>query len=435
MTATPPSWRGQDRLKRAWRGVIWASPGQIDAGLASLATFGAGVFAVGQLTAAQLGAYALLFSSFLVAMQISTELIFAPSQVLAVDHSTASRLGMLRYSLPKGTAIALLASLAVPLGVLPLATTLSSGELFSMALSASALTWTSPIQDHLRSMFHLASRSWSAAGMSGVHLAATIGALVALDGELAPWAPFGALAIGNLTSLGLASVLVRRIRPETCPRPSRREVLSVGRWLLVTGLGRSGAGYVKRVLINALLGTATLGFVEAARVVAQPINVLANGLMAQTGPRLTSASSQGNRSVAKVWRGRFLAMLFALAVPYIALVGYPWRVNPLSFLTPRAYELNGLTAAMLMAIMVSCLIRPFVAEMLGARLQRAVTQVTFISILIELGTVAVGSILGPLVVPLGTFMGFVTALYLVIRHSRRIYDQGPEAVAPSLSRT
>lgn len=405
----------------------------MDAGLASLATFGAGIFAVRQLTVDQLGAYALLFSALQVAIQIPAELVLIPSQVVAVDHPVERRLGMLRHSLPKGMGLGLLAAFAVPLGVLPVLSVVPLEEVAPLAITAAALAWVSPIQDHFRSMFHLSSKSWSAAAISAVHLVATAGALLTISRSFPLWAPLGALLIGNVASLILAWIMFRRINPVVSVKPSRAEISSVGRWLLLTGLSKTGAGYATRAALNALVGTAALGFVESARVVSQPINVLALGLMAQVGPKLTEASAQRDLSAVTRWRRRFVVLLCLTALPYIGMAAWPWPANPLALMTPRAYEVTGLTAVMLVAVAVACLLRPLRAELLGARLQRVITKVTISTSLIEIAVIAAGSVFGAYVVPLGIFVSAVAGVVFLTKRMRAIYQRGTDPQVHSLS--
>lgn len=409
--------------RRLWGGLIWASPGQIDAGLASFATFAAGIFSIRFLPPASLGVYGLLFAAFQVANQVSTELVFIPSQVLALSQSNQLRLGMVRNSIPRGSAIAGLAAIFVPIGAIPVIQAVSTNAFAALALTATFLAFVSPIQDHLRSMFHLTTRSWLAAFMSIVHLLVT-GAGLAFGSVSDPtWAPFGALAIGNVASLCFAAVMIRRIAPEISPRPSRSELTSLGGWLLVTGFVRTASSYVTRVLLNAIAGIASLGFVEAARIVSQPINVLALGLMAQVGPRLTRASASKEGKEAKRWRRRFYFLLAAIALPYVLLTAAPWPINPLAVITPRAYESAGLTAAMLIAVTTACVLRPLRAELLGIRRQRSIAGVGTLSSLMEIFIVFAGAVLGSFVIPLGLFVGAVTAALLYGRILRGIYKE------------
>lgn len=408
-------------MRKFWGGLLWASPGQVDAGLASLATFAAGLFSVRELEPVHLAAYALLFSAFQVANQVSTELVFIPSQVLAVDQSSDVRLGMVRHSVPRGSTLAAIAAVLLPLGAFPVFGVLPISDLAAMAITAAFLAFVSPIQDHMRSMFHVSRRSWLAATMSAIHFLMTAVSLTVGLHTDPLWAPFGALAIGNVASLGFAALAAGRIAPGIFPRPSQHEMFALGGWLLLTGFARTASSYVARVLLNAFVGIAALGHVEAARVVAQPINVLALGLMAQVGPRLTQASASRREADAKRWRRRFFLLLAIIALPYAVLTGAPWSANPLASLTPRAYEATGLTAAMLIAVITSCVLRPLRAELLGTRLQRRIAGVSTISSLIEILVVFAGGLVGSFVMPLGVFLGAIAAAVLYNRILNRTY--------------
>ena len=96
-----------DQLQAAIR---WATPGQVDSGFNSLATFLAGIFAVRELSPGGLAVYALLFGAFNIMNQVSLQTVFQPSQIMSVRLSESSRLGMLRYSLRAGSIISQTAS-------------------------------------------------------------------------------------------------------------------------------------------------------------------------------------------------------------------------------------------------------------------------------------------------------------------------------------
>jgi O-antigen/teichoic acid export membrane protein len=270
-------------------------------------------------------------------------------------------------------------------------------------------------------MFHVSKRSWLAATMSAIHFLITAVSLTVGLRTDPLWAPFGALAIGNVASLGFAALATGRIAPGTFPRPSQNEVFALGGWLLFTGFARTSSSYIARVLLNSIVGIAALGHVEAARVVAQPINVLALGLMAQVGPRLTQAGASGHRDDAKRWRRRFFFLLATIALPYALLTAAPWSTNPLASITPRAYEAPGLTAAMLIAVITTCVLRPLRAELLGTRLQRKIAGVSAISSVIEILVVFAGGLVGSFVMPIGVFVGAIAAAVLYNRILNRTY--------------
>jgi len=403
------------------RAVIWATPGQLDAGFASLATFVAGVYAVRELSTISLGGYALLFSAFMVMNQISMELIFAPSQIIAIDLAPRQRLGMLAHSVPRGALLALVSSWAVPLGVVAVASQIEGADLIALSVSAALLAFASPIQDHLRAMLHMAEASWIAALMSATNLITTLLGLFLLH-DLAPaWAPFGALFLGNFLSLAVGGGWVGSRKVPAPPRPTIGELRSLGGWLLATGLGKTALSYGTKAVLNIVVGVAALGFVEGARVVSQPINVLAQGLMAQVGPRLTAAAAQRDKDVASRWVRRFVVLICLGTVPYVLLTAGPWAFNPLANIAPRAYVVPGLTGATLIVVLLSALQRAFRMQLLGARLQRTVAQVALTTGLLELLLIGTGVVVGVYASALAGGVAAILGLAMLARRVRRVY--------------
>ena len=76
--------------------------GVIDASIASIATFVAGLTAVRLLDEVDLGIYGVFFTAFLLGSVIVTELILVPTQVVAVDLPEDQRLRVTRRSLGLG---------------------------------------------------------------------------------------------------------------------------------------------------------------------------------------------------------------------------------------------------------------------------------------------------------------------------------------------
>lgn len=408
-------------FRRIRRGVAWATPGQLDAGFASLATFTAGIFAVRELSTVSLAGYALLFSAFTVMNQIPAELVFNPSQILAVDLPANQRLGMLAHSALRGGLLAGLSALAVPLGVLTIAARIPAADLVSLSISASMLAVVSPLQDHVRTMLHMAENSWTASAMSATNFATTLVTVLALSSTAPAWAPFGALFLGNSVSLVVGGWWIVRRRIPAPPRPTFRELRWLGGWLLVTGLSKTGMRYAVNALLGLVAGVAALGYVEGARVVSQPINVLAQGLMAQVGPQITRAGATGDRTKARRWGGRFALILSVGAVPYAILTAVAWPINPLAYLAPRAYVVPGLTAATSAVVLLSCFVRPLRLQLLGARLQKTVARTTIMAGMLEVGMIGTGVVIGVYASPLAGGFGALVSMLWFYRRLRGIY--------------
>ena len=95
--------------------LSWVTAGQLDAGLASLGSFIAGLYAVRELSASELGAYALMFNAYVMVTQFSAQLIYTPSEVHSVGWDQGQRLTGLQASTRKGTMVAIVASLGMVL--------------------------------------------------------------------------------------------------------------------------------------------------------------------------------------------------------------------------------------------------------------------------------------------------------------------------------
>lgn len=381
--------------------LSWVTAGQLDAGLASLGSFIAGLYAVRELSASELGAYALMFNAYVMVTQFSAQLIYTPSEVHSVGWDQEQRLTGLQASTRKGTMVAIVASLGMVLAALPLAGSVSSVIVVAFVVSGLLLAMVSPTQDHVRRTFHLAGQSWRAATMSAVMVVATAGGIIGV-GELSPaWAPFGGLLVGNVVSLAISRKWLRGLGPAP-DVPSYRELFSRGRWLLGVGLASTGFGYLSATLVKVLAGVAALGYVEGARVVAQPINIISLGLVAVVAPQAMEASLHKDRGRARRWRVRFLLLLAMVAVPYALLTGGSWSANPLVGLIPNAYAVEGLVTLSLISAFLNSASNPWRAELLAARLEGVLGRSVATTGLLESAVVAgTAGVAGPAALPIG----------------------------------
>ncbi len=367
MGVRPPADRPERGHRRLWRAL---PAGLIDSGLASLATFLVGVFAATRLPVDVLGAYALFFSAFVVAGVVPARLVLLPVEVAVLDQPRSARPTVLRRSLALGAAtsgasvgIVAIAMLAVPGVVEPQAVA-------ALAVGAAAATVLSPLQDHVRRVLHLAGRSWRAAIVSLVQLAAVLAGLGVLSRTPLPLAavPFGALAAANAVSLGAGLLLAR---PGAAPAFARalrwRELVRSGRWLLASGLMPDGAAFVAAALVAHLASVGALGAAEAARIVAQPLLVLSTGLAAVLSPRSMESAAAGDRRAARRYERVFCAIVVGAAVAYALAVGAdsPW--NLFGALFAAAYDVPGLVALAIAANLVHALSIPYQSELVAGR--------------------------------------------------------------------
>ncbi len=403
------------------RGLLrTVTAGQVDAGFASLATFAIGLFAVRVFDAPTLGAYALFFAAFLFATEFPRQLVFVPSEIWVLDVERAARLGLLRHSLQFGTIVALPTAALVLIAAVPLVDEVEAGTLVALAVSCCITAFISPIQDHLRRLLHLSGTSWLAALVSFAQFVGVVGGLLVIRTVGDAWAPFGALALANVLSTSTGMV-VSRFRKSEGVRPPKRELVNIGRWLLVIGLASSGAGFIAAALVEALAGTAALGYVEGARVVARPLQVFGVGLLAVLGPRSMEAAVASNLQLARRLRRAFVAFSLLVGLPYALAVAFEWSWNPLVDLLPNAYVAEGLLLLTLVSNLVYNLLFPYRAEILGAQQQVALAKTEIVANGAQTAVAAGAGVLGAFALPVGGLIGALIRWPAFRRIIDRIY--------------
>ena len=273
-------------------------PGVLDAGFASLATFAAGLAAVAVFDEADLGVYAVFFVAFTLGQLVAYQLIYVPAEIVAVGRVGEQRLTIFDDSLRIGILPSLAGASVVFAATLTTAPIASTGLIIGLTVTAWIATLLSPTQDHVRRTLHVADRSWHAAVMSTTQFlvsGAAIAVLLVLDAPAA-WVPFGALALANLVSLSIGLLLVHHDRhhARASSHVTFRDLVAQGRWLLLQASIPAAAAFVTANIITYLAGPEAMGYAEAARIVAQPILVLAAGLIYPLRPRaMEAALSQG----------------------------------------------------------------------------------------------------------------------------------------------
>lgn len=396
-------------------GLRTLGAGQLDAGLASIAGFFAAALAVRYLTPSQLGVYSLLFLAFGVASQLPTQLIFSPAEVLIAHMPLSDRLGSMRWSLTRGGLVAAASSVTVAAGALPLASEVDLTTVSPLIVSAVAFTLISPIQDHMRRVFHASERSGQAALISATNLVMTgITAAILLQVDHL-WVPFGSMTIGNIVSCGAALLLLKGSRQS--PAPSTKELVSIGRYLLVVGLGQAGGRYVAGTLVGTIAGSAALGFVEAARLVARPLEVSAQGIVAALGPRLMVASARRDRQAIRGLNRSFVAAALGVGVTYTVLVATPigWSIPTALF--PTAYEISGLVLVTLIAHQIITLTRPLQARLMGLRREVSLARQELVAQAGRLISATTAIWIGAFAIPAGDF---VAGGFKLVSYSRTI---------------
>jgi O-antigen/teichoic acid export membrane protein len=362
--------------------------GLVDAGLASLATFGTGLYAARELTPRALGVYALFFSAFKIVGLLPSQLVFTPAQVSAVS-ADGPRLRYFWACLPLGTGLSLLASLGVLAVSLVIPGEVSAELVLGMAATTGLAAFLSPIQDHTRRMLHISKLSWRAASVSVVQLSVVVVTLVVLIAVDAPvsWIPFGSLAMANLVSLFVGMALAQASSARVGPALHFGELARSGRWLLLVGLVASGGEFLAGTLVSHLADLSALGYAEAARVIGRPLPVLALGLSAVLGPRSMQAAAQRRPERARRARNVSLAVLSASGLVYLLVAGVAWSWNPLAWLVPKAYVVSGLAAVTILGNTINGFALPRRFELMGGRRERRLARAESLTTVLEVAFV------------------------------------------------
>lgn len=421
----------RDRLTRTWRDRQDMLAGLLDAGFASLATFIVGVYAVRALEPSILGGYALVYQAVFLMGIIPANLVFVPAEVAVVEHPAADRLRYLGRSLRLGALPAIASALVITAWIPIAPSEVPPDAVMALTITGIFTASLTAVQDHLRRMLHSGDASWLAFVVSGVQLVvAGAGVLLAAPlGVPSVWVPFGALGVANLASLtvGIALVAARESRPEA---PAPREVLRFGElaragvWLVWGGLLNPATGFVSAALVSHLASAAALGYAEAARVVAQPVWVLAVGISFVLSPRSMEAAKRRDRDDARQVSRLFLLAVIGTGLVTLGWFGPDWTLNPLAWLLPAAYVIGALVPVTIIAQILSSTIFPYRSELLGAGGEETYTRVELVGSVARTGVSASAAWTGPFAIPLGIIAVWGVRWIGFRRALARFYGEG-----------
>lgn len=391
-----------DAAKEGGRAAVAA--GVADAGLASLATFAAGLFAVRALEPRALGAYALVFTAFNLLAVVPAQLLFVPAETAAAGFPSAEWGGLAAHSLRAGLPAAALAAVALPAWMLAAPPGIPRSAALAMTATAAACTLVSPVQDHLRRMLHVAGRSGDAARVSAAQLVVVLAVLIAAPrfGVGDAWIPFGALAAANALSLAGGLATIRAGVANDAPvQMDRGALASAGRWLLLAGAIGPASGFAAAAVAGRLAGPEALGFAEAARVIGHPVLVLAIGLSAVLGPRSVRAARARSRTEARRVAVHFQALALGGGMIYLAVASVDWALNPFPALVPRAYAAGGLAGVAILAALANGALFPSRSELLGAERAGSIARADAAGAALRVGIAGTAGVTGVFAVPLG----------------------------------
>jgi len=378
--------------------------GLVDTGAASLATFVVGVSAFQLLDATELGVYALLFGAFVWLALLPTNVYLTPVEIALLRRDRHERLHAIGASLTRGLGLSLIAAMILIAATWAVAARaaadVSTEALTALTLTSAGVLVVSPLQDHLRRLFHLAARSELAAATSVVQLVAIAVALPIMVARSvgSAWIPMGALFVANTLSTTFAVLIAHRsaggFRRHVLP--DWRHLRRLGGWLVFQGGIQKGANLAASSILAIGGGLVAVGEVEGARVVAQPLLVMSLGLAASLGPRSMEAAGARNVGAAKHLRRIYLLWLLSVGLAYLVYAQLPGSVNIMRALVPAAYVSAGLVAIQLIASLLSSISAPYRSELLATGRERSLGLIELLAAILLLGTTAATvGVLGP----------------------------------------
>lgn len=356
--------------------------GLADSGLTALGTFIITLYAVDRIAdPADFGVYALFMAAYLFVAAVTTQLVFIPAEKVTLEVAAADRTGIMGATLVRGLGPAILMSALVSIAALVTALQGATSELIiPLWITATAAGVVTPLHDHLRRVLHLAEYSWWAANVSLVQFVAAVAWLLVLGAvAVSPvWVPFTAIAASRLTSLlvGLYAA-VRTARSGGVGSRAiggmltYRELFRTGRYLAATGALSTGNNLIVATMVSWFVGLDALGYAEAARTVAQPILVLANGLRSVVAPRSMEAARSGDRPAARSAARTFHLITIALGGLFVIVAGFDWALNPLRGVAAKAYVVGGLVIVTIVANALNGAAFPTRFELIGGDKERS----------------------------------------------------------------
>jgi O-antigen/teichoic acid export membrane protein len=400
--------------------------GLLDAGFASLTTFAVGVYAARVLPPAQFGAYALFLSAFLLAAVVPAQLILNPAQNFSVARPPVERLCLLSQTWRLGLLPAFCAAVAATTAA-SLITEAPAAVRWPLALTMACCATASPLQDHVRRCLHLGGVSWRAAAVSLVQFLSVVMFLALLEQlDIADvWKPFGALTLANVASSSVGFLLTRHELRTFQTSPYRiREVVRSGRWLLGMESATTVAAFLTSALITRFASAETLGYAEAARLIAQPIMVLVAGLSAVLGPQLLEAGGAFDGAWTHRVTQRFIGLLLVAAVLYGAVTIVPWPGNVLALLVPGAYTVKALVTMFVFAYVFTGIAMPYRYTLVATRREHVLPWAAVVAGALQSAVAMTAGMTGAFAQPLGIVV-FGLVLSVAYWHHTRVMFKSP----------
>jgi hypothetical protein len=405
--------------------------GLLDAAVAALGTFLAGIVAVRELPTVSLAVYAVVFSASVLAMLLPRQLHYIPSQIAAnlIDRVSSPMIGR---DARRATGVNALTAAVVVVVALTLVSRAPIWVCLSLGITAGMFSIVSPIQDHIRAGLHLVDRHMSAAVLSIVTTAVVaVSSGVALFHPHQWWlvfVPFGGLFTGNLVSIfvGLRLLQGADVHTEYVPAALKDRFR-----FLFSEVALQAAWFACNYAVLFLLGAVALARLETARVVASPVMIVVTALLTFMGPamlRKLKATPENPHGPRRDLLAIF-GMLAGISLVYLAALALFGPV--VATVLNKPFDLP-LWAARLGSTLIegSAGIAAFLVFAMGRT--RIALANSFIAGGVGLGaTVGLAFVLGPFALPLGQGLGMVYRLSSSIAITEREVRRDPEVPVPA----
>lgn len=370
---------GRHRAARAGHAsrIIHILGGLADSAFAALCTFAVGLVAIRSLPDAGVALFSLMLTGYIIGMILPRNIVLTHVELVA-NRSSELFVPRLRTSLMlTGTPLTVAALIAMASGA-PVWGHVSPSHYAAMAVGAGIATVSGAILTHVRATMHVVRLHVWAGVTSATNVVVTLTVLLighaCLSGAALWGLPFGALALGQIVSLGwwryvVSRMPARAVGPAT---PLRSRLL----YLVPIGAAQL-AIYAQSTLVVRLLGPSQSAHLESARVAASPVYILASGLGALLLPPLVRALATASVRRTLVGLARAMGavttagLVYALALtglgPLLGVVFGRVVDAPLAAARAAAFSIDGPTSMNLnMLIALDEFARPAWVSVLSA---------------------------------------------------------------------
>lgn len=411
------------------RGSSKLLAGLTDSGSAAGATFIAGIVAVRELSTDALALYALLFASSVLAMVLPRQLQYIPAQ-LGANLERGRVAPHIARDVRRGAGADVLTVMIVFASGLPVAGRVGPGTFFALVITAAAFAVVSPLQDHVRSSLHLVDRHWSAAACSVVVLGGTAvtaaGLLLVQAGIVAPLIPFGSLLLANAASIAVGAVLLRGAQRHA---QYEQERFAVRARFLFAEVAVQAAWFGCNSAVLLLVSARALGDLEAARVLASPLNIVTTGLLTFMGPTLLRTVAAAESHAAR--RGVIRVLMAILTAGLVYAVALAVLADPARTLLDRPVDL-ALVGARLVSVVLEGFSGVLLYLVFGIGRSGASLGASVVAGVVGLaGTVVLIPVLREFALPVGQSIGMAVRVALGLRVLRPVMQGGPPAAPES----